>query len=110
QFGADYIQLAAPANGSKLRVDFSGQKETPIIPAPAHSGSGIWWSNRGDLADTTMTRTFDLTGLDKATLDCYLWFDIEQDFDYGYIEASTDGGTTWDTLKGKYTTDTNPNG
>ncbi len=111
QFGASYVQLAAPKDGTgKLHVDFSGQKDISLIPSPAHSGSALWWSNRGDLADSTMTRSFDLSGLSSATLDCYLWFDIEQDFDYAYAEASTDGGTSWDTLKGQYTSDTNPNG
>jgi immune inhibitor A len=111
QFGARYVQLSAPEDGTgALHVDFTGQTEIPAVTAPAHSGSAIWWSNRGDLANTTMTRDFDLTGLGAATLSCYIWFDIEQDFDYAYIEASTDNGLTWDTLKGKYTSSTNPNG
>lgn len=111
QFGADYVQMAPPTDGtSTLHLDFSGQKETPLIPAPAHSGSAIWWSNRGDLADSTMTKSFDLRRLQSATLDFYLWYDIEQDFDYAYAEVSTDNGVTWDTLKGKYTSQTNPNG
>jgi hypothetical protein len=111
QFGATYIGLDAPQEITKtLHVDFSGQPETGVIPVPAHSGSGIWHSNRGDLADTTMTRRFDLTGLQTATLDCYLWYDIEPDFDYAYAEASIDGGVTWDTLEGRFTSKTNPNG
>ena len=111
QFGASYIELLPPTDGTRtLHVDFSGQSETRLIPAPAHSGTGIWWSNRGDLADSTMTRKFGLSGLQSATLDCYLWYDIEQDFDYAYAEASTDGGASWDTLKGAYTTESNPNG
>lgn len=112
QFGADYIELAPPTDGGgkKLQVDFTGQAETQVIAAPAHSGTGIWWSNRGDLADSTMTRAFDLRALKSATLDFYTWLDTESELDYGYVEASTDGGATWDTLKGKYTTATNPNG
>ncbi len=110
QFGTDYIALQPPAGGGKLHVDFSGQTETRVIDASAHSGSGIYWSNRGDLADSSLTREFDLTPLQSATLDCYVWYDIEPDFDYGYLEVSTDGGATWDTLKGRFTTATNPNG
>jgi hypothetical protein len=110
QFGTDYIELLPPGGGDTLTVDFSGQAEVPVIAAPAHSGEGIWWSNRGDLADSTMTRKFDLTGVGSATLDFYIWLDTESDLDYGYVEFSTDGGATWDTLKGKYTSATNPNG
>ena len=64
----------------------------------AHSGRYVWWSNRGDESDTTLTRTFDLTGLEQATLQAWLWYDIEKDYDYAYVEVSTDGGQTWEVL------------
>ncbi len=110
QFGADYVQLQPPEAGSTLLVSFSGQPETHVVAAPAHSEQALWWSNRGDLADTTMTRSFDLRSLKTATLDFYTWFDTEEDLDYAYVEASTDGGATWTTLKAGNTTTTNPNG
>ncbi|MEO8287717.1 MAG: hypothetical protein ABI670_14915 [Chloroflexota bacterium] len=110
QFGSDYIELLPPDSGSTLQINFAGQKEVPVIKAPAHSGEGIWWSNRGDLVDSSMTRTFDLSKVGAATLDYYIWFDTEADLDYGYVEVSTDGGTTWDTLQGSGTGATNPNG
>ncbi len=110
QFGIDYVELAAPNNGASLKVNFTGQAETGVIGAPPHSGSHIWWSNRGDVSDMSMTRKFDLRSLKSATLDFYAWFDIEKTFDFAYVEVSTDGGTTWDSLPGKYTTAENPNG
>ena len=60
--------------------------------------------------DTTLTRAFDLKGLDRATLRAWLWFDIEKDFDYAYVEASADGGQAWTILPGRQTTTLNPNG
>jgi hypothetical protein len=81
-----------------------------LVPNDPHSGKYFWWSNRGDSSDTTLTRAFDLAGLSQATLKVWLWYDVEEDWDYAYIEVSTDGGQTWDILKGQYTTDTNPNG
>ncbi|MEO6458540.1 MAG: hypothetical protein ABIO92_09770 [Chloroflexia bacterium] len=110
QFGADYIELQPPSAGGDLRVVFSGEADTSVVPTSAHSGTGIWWSNRGDLADTYMTRGFDLRSLTSATLKFHIWFDVELDLDYGYVEASTDGGVTWDTLKGDHTISANPNG
>jgi hypothetical protein len=110
QFGTDYIELDPPPPGQTLQVDFEGQTESSVIEPEPHSGSAVYWSNRGDLADTTLTRSVDLRAVQDATLDYYIWFDTELDLDYGYVEASTDGGATWDTLKGRYTTDTNPNG
>ncbi len=110
QFGTDYVELAPPPDGSALQVDFAGASESSVIASRAHSGDGIYWSNRGDLANSTLTHELDLRSVQSAALDFYIWFDAERDLDYGYAEASTDGGATWDTLKGQYTTDTNPNG
>src|SRR5205807_5870468 len=91
-------------------VSFQGQSDIGVISSPAHSGSGLWWSNRGDVADPTMTRSFDLSKVSSATLSFYTWFDTEDTLDYAYVEMSTDGGIGWDTLKGAYTSSTNPNG
>ena len=110
QFGTDYVELAPPPGGSSLQIDFSGARETQLITAPAHSGEGIWWSNRGDQADSTLTRRIDLRGVSQATLQFSTWFEIESDLDYAYVEASTDNGTTWATLEGQHTTTSNPNG
>ena len=47
-----------------------------------------------------MTRDVDLTGATTAALDLQGRFDIEADYDYLYVQVSTDGGTTWTTLDG----------
>lgn len=38
------------------------------------------------------------------------WYDIEDGWDYVYVEASTDGGKKWQVLPGTHTTDKNPAG
>jgi immune inhibitor A len=67
--------------------------------APA-AGENQWWSTKGDDIDTSMTRTVDLTGKTSASLDLQSRYDIELDFDYLYVQASTDGGATWQALDG----------
>ncbi len=42
-------------------------------------------------------------------INCQVWFDIETDWDYGYVEVSTDG-ISFTTLEGNITTSSNPNG
>jgi immune inhibitor A len=64
------------------------------------AGENQWWSTKGDDIDTSMTRTVDLTGKTSATLDLQARYSIEVDFDYLYVQASTDGGATWQTLDG----------
>jgi hypothetical protein len=58
----------------------------------------------------TLTRAFDLSEVEKATLSYWAWYDIEEDWDYAYLEVSADGGETWKTLPAPSATDTNPNG
>ena len=106
QYAADYIKLAP--EGASMRLTFQGPASSPLIPTEAPSGEFFWWSNRGDSIDTTLTRRFDLTGVSRATLSFSLWYDIEQDYDYAYVEASRDGGETWDVLPGEHTTDDDP--
>jgi len=108
QYAADYIELE-PA-GHDVRLDFSATATTRLVPNQAHSGRYQWWSNRGDNSDMTLTRAFDLSSLKEATLDVWLWYDIEDGWDYAYVEASTDGGATWRILPGKHTTTENPSG
>jgi immune inhibitor A len=108
QYATDYIELELA--GHDLRVDFAGVASTRLVPNQAHSGRYQWWSNRGDNSDMTLTRSFDLSGLKEATLDVWLWYDIEDGWDYAYVEASTDGGATWHILPGQDTTTENPSG
>ncbi|MGQ9627796.1 MAG: hypothetical protein ACUVV0_12940 [Anaerolineae bacterium] len=108
QYAADYIELKGNVRG--LLIEFTGSTVAKLSDKDPHSGSYEWWSNRGDESDMTLTRAFDLSKLEKATLLAWLWYDIEEGWDYAYIEASTDGGKTWEALKGLHTTDANPNG
>jgi hypothetical protein len=108
QYAADYISLQG--NLGSASIEFVGDPAARVIAAEPHSGQYFWYSNRRDSGDSTLTRHLDLRGATKATLNFWLWHDIEEAFDYGYVEASTDGGITWTPLKGRSTTDQNPNG
>lgn len=108
-YGTDYIEITGYEE-SPLHIRFDGAETLPLVDTKAHSGTHMWWGNRGDLADARLTRAFDLSAVDRATLRCHLWYDIEPDYDYAYIEVSTDGGDSWTILAGRHSTDSNPNG
>jgi len=107
QYAADYIELTGDR---PLRFSFTGSTQVGLMDTRAHSGKYLWWSNRGDDSDMTLTREFDLTGVRKATLEYWCWYDIEEDWDYAYVEVSTDGGRTWEILTTPSGTPENPNG
>ncbi len=106
QYAARFFDLPA----GKLSLDLRGSTQVRLLPTDPHSGKWLWWSNRGDSADTRLTRTVDLRGVDRATLTYWAWFDVEDSFDYAYVVASADGGRTWKTLRSSSSTDKDPNG
>jgi immune inhibitor A len=50
--------------------------------------------------ENTMTRPVDLSAAGTAALTLKARYEIEAGFDYLYVQASTDGGTTWTSLDG----------
>jgi immune inhibitor A len=108
QYAADYIELEHGTGD--LVVEFAGSTQVELVDNEPHGGRYEWWSNRGDVSDMTLTRTFDLTDLHTVTMEFWTWYNIEDDYDYVYLEVSTDGGKKWDIIPGAHTSDTNPYG
>jgi hypothetical protein len=108
-YGVDYILLEGGA-GEDLELSFRGVPETRLAPLSAHSGRWMWWSNRGDDSSSSLTREFDLRNVQSATLQAWLWYDIEPDWDYAYAEVSADGGRSWHILAGRHSVTSNPHG
>ncbi|MET0741407.1 MAG: immune inhibitor A domain-containing protein, partial [Candidatus Nanopelagicales bacterium] len=63
-------------------------------------GENVWWSDKGDDLNNTLSRTLDLTGVTTAELSLQANYAIESGYDYLYVEASLDGGQTWTALDG----------
>ena len=107
QYGIDYIKVDCAGDHT---LHFSGSTVTSLIPVDAYSGKYAFWSNKGNESDMTLTREFDLTGISGPVSFSYqTWFDIEENWDYLYLEASTDG-QTWQIIKAPSSVDTNPSG
>jgi hypothetical protein len=104
-FGVDYLQLPAGAT----RFAFSGATTVGIAAEPPRDAYA-WWSGRGDGSFATLTIPLDLRTLTRATLQFETWYELEREFDYAFVSVSTDGGTTWETLPGNYTTTADPQG
>jgi immune inhibitor A len=107
QFGADYIRFTC--RGS-YNLHFEGSIQTPLLPQDPHSGSYAMWANKSDDSDTRLTRTFDLTSYQgPITLNYWTLYALEDNWDYVYLEASTDG-KNWTILTTPSGTSKNPNG
>ena len=78
-----------------IRVSLPPKSMTVNTP---HGGSYEWFGGKADQIDTTLVRTVDLTGKTSATLSFWTWYDIEQNWDFGFVQVSTDDGATWTSL------------
>jgi hypothetical protein len=127
-FATDYYSATPKIAGGRLRLDFDGDPYAQLLGpdgargvesaevAPIEPGSGmVWWSNRGDGADSRLTGRFSVPELnrdagDAAVLTFKLWYDLETNWDFAYFLVSSDGGATWKKIATERTTDNDPNG
>ncbi|MCB8938067.1 MAG: immune inhibitor A [Ardenticatenaceae bacterium] len=97
QFGVHYIDL------SDLRgpttITFAGDTAVDLIGSPARSGEQFWFAPGVDDMDAQLTATFDLSGVQQATLKYAVWYELEEDYDFAYVSVSADGGQTWEILR-----------
>jgi immune inhibitor A len=96
QYGADYVEISCAGDHS---LSFTGSTVAQVLSADAHSGKYVFWSNKADLSDTTLTREFDFSAVSGSIdFSYWTWYDTEKGYDYAYLEASTDG-QQWTILK-----------
>lgn len=107
QYGVDYIKIETE---SAFTLHFTGSTTVNVLDNQAYSGRYQWYSNRGDDSVTSLTRAFDLSAVSEATLSYWMWYNIEADWDYVYLEVSTNGGKSWEIIKTPNSRTTNPSG
>ncbi|WP_285779432.1 immune inhibitor A domain-containing protein [Microtetraspora sp. NBRC 13810] len=78
-------------DGVRVNLD-----SAPLAMIEPHSGSNAWWSNLDqEWADVKLTREVQVPA--GSDVKFWLWnnYEIEEDWDYGFVEVSADGGATW---------------
>ncbi len=108
QYAATYYVLSSFGSAKSLDIHVSAPTEVNLVPTSVPSGAHFWYSNRGDMGDSRLTHSFDLTNVAHATLHYKLWYDTEPSWDYGYVMVSEDGGKSWKTLSTANTTTDDP--
>ena len=107
QYGTDYIRVNCDGD---YTVEVEGLESVDLLPVDPHSGEYYFWSNSGDESHMTLSHDFDFSEITGPILMNYwAWYDIERDYDYAYVTASTDG-ETWQILDSTTCTNDNPTG
>jgi len=107
QFGIDYINISCAGEHT---LTFTGSTAVQMLPVDPYSGSYTFATNRGNESDMTLTREFDFTNVSgPITLSFSSWYDIEEDYDYLYLEVSEDG-ENWQIITTPSGTGENPSG
>jgi hypothetical protein len=93
---------AGPADWDTLRFDWSTARHA--------SGARSYYSGSADTRVSVLTSRATLDGVVGDSLVVYAWWSLEAGYDYWYAQASGNGGATWQSLIGNYTTNSNPSG
>ena len=107
QYAVEYTELRPTSE--PFTLSFEGPTITPLLPVDVGT-SGCWWGNSGDSIDSTLARQVHLPNGTTSTLDYEVWFEIEEDWDYLYVEVSEDDGQTWRIMETPVTSPENPIG
>ena len=102
QFSTHYIDIAIPKESGELDIYFEGTEFTQSFPYSINTiDNSCWWSNKGDSINTSLTGKINLDGLNASTLSFSASYDIEENWDFAYIQISNDNQKTWQSIKTK---------
>ncbi|MDP2181652.1 MAG: immune inhibitor A [Actinomycetota bacterium] len=87
-WGAYYRTFGGAEPG--VTMAFTGSATDGVTP---HSAPSEWYAGLGNNLQRGLSREFTDVA-PGSQLSFWTWYDIEQDWDYGYIEGSADG-TNW---------------
>ncbi|KUL39095.1 immune inhibitor A domain-containing protein [Actinoplanes awajinensis] len=82
-----------------LVVNLPDKKVTTDLGAP-FDGAKQFYSGNADDLNVSLSKAIDLTGKTTGSVSLQGRYAIEEDYDYLYAEASTDGGANWTKLDG----------
>ncbi len=97
-WGTDYIWIEGDPK-DLAKFTFNGL-DYSTFPTSWTSNGTVLWSGASNLADNWAI--FPATGGGILTFDTY--WDIEDYWDFGFVQVSTDGGYSWSSLENAYTT------
>jgi hypothetical protein len=81
-----------------------------VSTARSHSATHSFYSGQGDGLNNKVTGENSMKVQPGDSLKIWCWYNTETNWDYAYVEISTDGGNSYFSLPGNITTTYNPHG
>lgn len=105
-------ELSGPAVVTDLtdNMDYWMSDGFSQSPSRAYSGTESFWGGSSNNRRARLVSRNYYTPQDNDTLRARIWYSIENNWDYAYVDVSSDYGQSWASLPGNITTNTNPNG
>ena len=102
-YTANYAIFDKPSDvkRAEVRIEFDGAE---LQGVPPYSGTYEWYSDLGNWQWNRLGQTFDIPA-GGATLTFWTYYEIETDWDYGYVEVHDLTTDEWCTLPGIRTID-----
>lgn len=104
-WGGDFKELEF--EGKIDNISFNGVNFLPQqwqqVADPLNVDNTVFWGNQGDEKDNELVFEADLTSVESATLEFDHLLQIEETWDYGFVQVSTDNGATWQSLANENT-------
>jgi hypothetical protein len=95
QYGVHYIELNLTG---PVTLSFAGDTTVDLTGMSEKASGQIWYAPGSDELDARLSAEFDLTALDKATLNFSAWYDLEETYDFVYVAVAVDDGEHWEIL------------
>ncbi|WP_173918507.1 immune inhibitor A domain-containing protein [Halobacillus sp. Marseille-Q1614] len=106
-WGTDFKEFNIEPGQKVTDFSFNGIDFMPIqwetTEDPLGSGEEVLWGGKSDEADNKLIFEADLTSADNPTLQFEHYLDIEEQWDFGVVQVSTDNGETWTSLENENT-------
>ena len=101
QYSTEYITVDV-RGGAALQLQLRQEPQARLVERDTLDGDHFYYAATSVWANSTLTREFDLTEVDRAWLEYQISYNLRDDLEYGYVTVSEDGGVSWEALSGRF--------
>lgn len=101
QYSTEYIMVDV-RGGDALHLRLWQDPIARLVDEGKVEGDHFYYAVTSDDSNSTLTRAFDLSAVDHATLEFRVWYDLDENDEYGFVTISKNNGATWGTLSGVF--------